>query len=306
MSLDNKKFYYRVYGLNIESEICIPQFTAIDNINEVNIDTKIYYKRASIEIKEAIKNGTKTRFTYNDMWFYVENLAIYRVYDGDKIEVELYDNADLYMVNMYILGTVLGLVLLQKNMVAIHGGAIVINEKGCVFTGDKGAGKSTLTTALRQMGYGFVADDVASINLDGDTSIYPGFAYQKLCEDTMDKLGYNKEEFIPFDAGKHVKYIVPAHEKFVYNEVDFHTLFEISVGDVDEVRAEELVGTEKLQNIIRNIFNVSVLHNSGGIPPTIFKKCMDMCKNIKCFRIIRPKDKFTVDEQIKIIEEILA
>lgn len=48
------------------------------------------------------------------MWFNVENVAIYRVYDEDKIEVDLYENADPYMVNMYILGTVLGLVLLQK------------------------------------------------------------------------------------------------------------------------------------------------------------------------------------------------
>ena len=300
------KFYYRVYGLNIESEICIPEFTTIENPQEVNIDTKIYYKNAGQEIKEAIKNGRRTNFTYNDMWFNVENVAIYHAYDGDKIEVESYENSDPYMVNMYILGTVLGLSILQKNMVAIHGGAIVINNKGCVFTGDKGAGKSTLTTALRKKGYGFVADDVAAINLDANTSIYPGFAYQKLCDDTMEKLGYNKEDFIPFDAGSHIKYIVPAQDSFVDNEVKFDTLFEISVGEVDKVKIEELSGGEKLQNIIRNIFNVSALHYSGGIPPIIFKKCMDIGKSIRCFRIIRPKDKFTVGEQISLIEEILA
>ena len=81
------KFYYRVYGLNIESEICIPEFSTIENPQKVNIDTKIYYKNASEDIKEAIKNGQRTNFTYNDMWFNVENVAIYRAYDGDKIEV---------------------------------------------------------------------------------------------------------------------------------------------------------------------------------------------------------------------------
>ena len=240
------------------------------------------------------------------MWFNVENVAIYRVYDGDKIEVDVYEDADPYMVNIYILGTVLGLSLLQKNMVAIHGGAIVIKNKGCVFTGDKGAGKSTLTTALRKKGHGFIADDVASINLDGDTSIYPGFAYQKLCEDAMEKLGYNKGEFIPFNAGTHIKYIVPAHDKFVDSEVKFDTLFEISVGDVDKVQIEELSGSEKLQNIVSNIFNVSALHYSGGITPIIFKKCIDIGNSIKCFKIVRPKDKFTVEEQISLIENILT
>ena len=61
-----------------------------------------------------------------------------------------------------------------------------------------------------------------------------------------------------------------------------------------------------MQNIGSNIFNVSALHYSGALTPTILKKCIDIGNSIRCFRIIRPKDKFTVDEQISLIEEILA
>lgn len=306
MGSETKKFYYRVYGLNLESEIYIPEFTVIKNPSKKNIDATIKYKNVSKEIKEAIKNGKKSSFTYNDMWFNVDDVAIYSVYGGDKVEIELYENSDPYIVNMYILGTVLGLVLLQRNMIAIHGGAVLINDKGCVFTGDKGAGKSTLTTALRQKGYGFVADDVASINLDEEAKIHPGFGYQKLCEDTMEKLGYNPIDFVPFDAGEHTKYIVPALDKFIDYEVNFKALFEIIVDDIDDVKIEELSGGEKLDNIIKNIFNVAVLGNAGGIPPIIFKKCIDLARYIKCYKIVRPRDKFTVDDQINLIEEVLA
>lgn len=191
-------------------------------------------------------------------------------------------------------------------MVAIHGGAVLINNKGCVFTGNKGAGKSTLTTALRQKGYGFIADDVASINLDEEAKIHPGFGYQKLCEDTMEKLGYNPIDFVPFDAGEHTKYIVPALDKFIDYEVNFKALFEITVDDIDDVKIEELSGSKKLDNIIKNIFNVAVLGNAGGIPPIIFKKCIDLARYIKCYKIVRPRDKFTVDDQINLIEEVLA
>jgi len=283
-----KKFYYRVYGLNLESEIYIPEFTVIKNPSEKNIDATIKYNSVSKEIKEDIKNGKKNSFTHNDMWFNVDDLAIYHVYDGDKVEIELYENSDPYIVNLYILGTVLGLVLLQKNMIAIHGGAVLINDKGCVFTGDKGAGKSTLTTALRQKGYSFIADDVASINLDEEAKIHPGFGYQKLCEDTMEKLGYNPIDFISFDAGEHTKYIVPALDKFIDYEVNFNALFEITVDDIDDVKIEELSGSKKLDKIIKNIFNVAVLGNIGGIPPVIFKKSTDLAKYIKCYKIFRP------------------
>jgi hypothetical protein len=113
--------------------------------------------------------------------------------------IEPYENADNQLIKVYILGSVLGMVLLQNDMVALHGGGIVIDDKGYVFTGDKGAGKSTITTALRQRGYKFVADDVCSIKQGETNKIYPGFGYQKLCDDTMVKLGYNPDDYELFD-----------------------------------------------------------------------------------------------------------
>ena len=43
----------------------------------------------------------------------------------------------------------------------------------------------------------------------------------------------------------------------------------------------------------------------GGITPSCLKKCIEISKQIKFYKIIRPKDKFTVDEQVKALEEIL-
>ena len=99
---------------------------------------------------------------------------------------------------------------------------------------------------------------------------------------------------------------MPALDKFIDYEVSFKALFEITVDDIDDVKIEELSGSKKLDNIIKNIFNVSVLGNAGGIPPIIFNKCIDIARNIKCYKIVRPRDKFTVDDQINLIEEVLA
>lgn len=35
--------------------------------------------------------------------------------------------------------------LIQRNIVAIHGGSVLIDDKAIICTGDTGAGKSTLT-----------------------------------------------------------------------------------------------------------------------------------------------------------------
>ena len=85
--------------------------------------------------------------------------------------------------------------MLQRKMVAIHGGVIEMDNKAVIFTGDRGAGKSTLTTALRRKGYKFISDDVAGIKIDKVPYVMPGFPYQKLCESAMDNFEYDKEKY---------------------------------------------------------------------------------------------------------------
>ena len=68
---------------------------------------------------------------------------------------------------------------------------------------------------------------------------------------------------------------------------------------------EEITGIEKIQRLIKNIFRIEMLQYSGGIHSTYFKKCADISKNIKYYKITRPKDVFSVNEQIKIIEDTI-
>ena len=298
------RYLYRVYGLNIESEIKMPELSKLDK--DSNIDAKINYGTVSDEIKDFIKMGYMANYQKQDMWFNIPDLAIYHITNGNQVIIEPYENADNQLIKVYILGSVLGMVLLQNNMVAIHGGGIVINDKGYVFTGDKGAGKSTITTALRQRGYKFVADDVCSIKQGEINKIHPGFGYQKLCDDTMVKLGYNPDDYEPFRSDFNIKYIVPALDAFVNYEVPFKGVFELTVSDeIENVEIEEITGIEKIQRLIKNIFRIEMLQYSGGIHSTYFKKCADIAKDIKYYKITRPKDVFSVNEQIKVIEDTI-
>lgn len=305
MSISNKKYYYKVYGLNVESEILVPELTILDNDIDKNIDVKIYYKTMPDDINQNVNEGKKAFYNGQYVWFHIDNVGTYLIQNGDTVTIDLCENPDLNILKVYILGSVLGIILLQRNTVAIHGGSIVINNKGCIFTGDKGAGKSTLTTALRQRGYDFVSDDVGAIELIDIPMINPGFGYQKLCEDAMTKLGYDSYEYTPFRSDMNIKYIVPALDNFVSEKVPFKALFEIEQGNTQKVEVVEVTGNEKLQKIIKNIFRVEVLIYSGGVPGDYFKKCIEIAKHIKFYKITRPKNQFTVNEQIDIIENLI-
>lgn len=304
------KYYYRVYGLNIESTIEIPEFEIIDRDlgknSHINIDVKLSYGVVKDEIKEAIEQGRVANYEKLDMWFYIKNLAIFHIYNGDTVVIEPCKDAELKMVKIYVMGSVLGMVLLQKNVVAIHGGGIVIDGKGCIFTGDKGAGKSTITTAFRKKGYKFISDDVCSIDVGEVNTINHGFGYQKICEDAMEKLGYNVDDYVPFRGDLNVnKYIVPAFDEFTKEDVPLEAVFELKVGDVDDVKIEEITGADKINNIIKNIFRIEMLYYSDGISPIYFKKCIKIAKNTKFYKISRPRNVFSVDRQIEIIEDLI-
>ena len=292
---------YKVYGLNIRSEIEIDEFDKLDEILEKNI-VNIRYDKISTEIKDKISEGINIQLFQNKIWFHIDNIATYCISNGNDIKVEVCENADMQVMKIYIMCSCLGFIMLQRNMVAIHGGVIEMNNKAVIFTGDRGAGKSTLTTALREKGYKFISDDVASTKIEKVPYVMPGFPYQKLCESAMDNFEYDKEKYTSFMSDKEVKYIIPAKDEFIYEPKQLSAIVKLTVGDVEEVIIEELRGSEKLNNIIENIYRGEYIKYLGGMNPKYFKQCIDIAKNIRFFKITRPLEKFTVDDQIDLIE----
>lgn len=297
---------YYVYGLNIKSEIEIDEFEKLNEITNKDL-VVIKYSKMNEEIKQLILEGRRIQLSQNKIWFHIDNIATYCITNGNKVEVELCDNADMQLMKVYVMCSCLGFIMLQRKMVAIHGGVIEMDNKAVIFTGDRGAGKSTLTTALRRKGYKFISDDVAGIKIDKVPYVMPGFPYQKLCESAMDKFGYDKEAFTSFMSDKEVKYVVPAKDEFVNEKRELVSIVKLTVGDVDEVTIEELRGSEKLNNIIENIYRGEYIKHLGKMDPIYFKQCVDIAKNIRFFKITRPANQFTVDTQIELIEgEIIS
>jgi hypothetical protein len=63
----------------------------------------------------------------------------------------------------YLLGPVLGLLLRLRGQVCLHASGAVIDGSAHLFLGCEGAGKSTMTAALRQHGHRFLTYDIAPL-----------------------------------------------------------------------------------------------------------------------------------------------
>lgn len=295
-------YLYRVYGLKVESEIEMKELLELSNDKKDECIIKLSYGLVSEKIKSEISLGKVIELTRDSIWFYIKDVATYWIKNGDEVIVEACEGADLHMIKTYLMCSCLGFIMIQREMVAIHGGTVVIGDKAVILTGNRGAGKSTLTTALRLKGYKFISDDVAATSLDNGPIIRPGFPYQKLCEDAMDNMNINKNECTSFMGDRKIKYLVPAHNSFLDSDIRLAGICELTVGDVDKVEVVELNGKEKLTALIRNIYRGEYLGELGGMTPKYFKQCIYIAKNIKLYRITRPKNQFTVDKQMEVIE----
>lgn len=298
-----KKWFYKVYGLIVESNIEIPELLSIDK-NENKVDIKIKKDIIPKDVIEKIPSYSWFKYDVDSMVFTVKNIGSFYIYDGKNIIVQPSENADNQGIKTFILGTSFGMILLQRNKVAIHGGAILIGENAIILTGQSGAGKSTLTNAFRQYKYPFMADDVSStIELQDVIFIEPAYPQQKICRDAMEKMGYRIDDFKLIDEDRE-KYVIPTHESFVKEKRKLQAIFEIEPYDGEVVKIEEISGGEKMKTILRNIYRIEIIA-PHGIPPAYFKKVINIAKNTLVLRIKRPKNQFSVDRQIELIEREL-
>lgn len=304
INIKHNTYYYKIYGLIIKSEIRLEELVELDSHKVNKVDVNISFSNMTDDIKKEIDNGRVRNYERGYIWFNIRDIGIYKIENGENITIECYGDIKLDDIKLYLLGSCLGIVLLEKDKLPIHGGSININNKGIILMGNKGAGKSTLTSALRLKGYNLISDDISVVEKCNGYIIKSGYPRQKLCEDAMSKLGYVKEKFETIIVDNKVKYTIPAEDKFINKDSDLNTIFYLSTGNVENVKCIELKGKEKLEILIENIYRIEVFR-ALGIQSKHIKQYLDIVKQIPMYKIERPKKGFTINEQIKLIENII-
>lgn len=304
-NLSLSRNHYRVYGLNIESEIELPELVSINNVIHEMSDVSISYGSMPEVVKIDIERGQRCKFSKNQIWFCIKETAIYYICNGKTIVVEPYNNYDEEKVRIFLLGSALGMLLIQRNIVAIHGSAIEINGRVVVITGESGSGKSTLAAAFLTKGYAFLADDVSAVTIDKDEEylVNPAYPKQKLCLDAIKKLELNMDKFLMIDTERN-KFSAFINNNFINHSAPLRTVIELSVGDVNIPEINKVQGMDKLRVIIKNIYRTELL-NYIGFDQIFFKSCIDLASKVEVYRIIRPNNGFYVEQQIDLISGIL-
>jgi hypothetical protein len=297
-------FIYKGFGLNILSEIPLPELAVInkENIDKVDI---------TIEMDDLTKQWTeideidKKRFQVreNTVMFEVPNTAIFSVKDGRKITVSPILGVEEEKIRLYILGTCMGTILIQRKILPLHGSAVAINGKVYAFVGESGAGKSTLAAALIKEGYHLLSDDVIPISLsksnDNMPYINPTYPHQKLWEESLNQFGMCTQGLRPlFDREK--KYTIPVHSNFIGESLQLAGVFELVKTDSKSVEIKVIEGLARFQMIYMHTYR-NFLIPRLGLMEWHFNESAKIINQIEVFKLIRPDSGFSANNMVSLI-----
>ncbi|HEU4769347.1 MAG TPA: hypothetical protein VFS77_18410 [Pyrinomonadaceae bacterium] len=89
----------------------------------------------------------------------------------------------------YLLGPIMGFVLLLRGFVSLHACAVAINDRAIAIVGPAGSGKSTTAAAFAELGYAILAEDVVTLRDRGDEFlVQPGYPSIRLWPSSVEAL----------------------------------------------------------------------------------------------------------------------
>jgi len=179
---------YRICGLSVASDIVLPGLIAgrADSLPEVTIRRGVVPQA----LPDASTMGPTWQIAGKQFLLSVPNVARFLLKDGDQIVFAPESEASAEDVPIFVLGTVFGILLHQRERIVLHASAVEVNGRAVVFCGASGAGKSTLAAALAGRGYRLLTDDVCAITFPGNAApiVHPDGRQLKLWARTIEKL----------------------------------------------------------------------------------------------------------------------
>ncbi|MCR8871001.1 aldolase [Peribacillus frigoritolerans] len=296
---------YRAFGLNLFSQIPLPEVPRL-GISKDMSDVEIEYGDLS-ELWEKQVLLPKQKYVVEDhmVMFEVPGIAIFKIQEGKKITVSPISNSDEDHIRLYILGTCMGIILLQKKVLPLHGSAIDINGKAYAFIGDSGAGKSTLAAAFLKEGFQLLSDDVIPVSLSKDNRpfITPSYPQQKLWQESLQVFGIEKKDYQPLFE-RETKFSVPVTSSFTNKPLPLSSVFELVKTEHGEVTLQKINQLERFRTLFCHTYR-NFLVPRLGLMEWHFMESVNILNKIHMYQLHRPNTGFTVNNLVSQILEYI-
>lgn len=157
--------FYCVSGLSVRSDIDLPGLITAGADRDPP-DVTVRQHPVPIALEGATSRGPTWEIAGDQVLMRIPGVARFLLRAGRDIAFDAEDGTPPSDIAIFIIGTVFGILLHQREHIVLHASAVRVGDKAVLFCGPSGAGKSTIAAALVQRGYPLLNDDVCAIGLD--------------------------------------------------------------------------------------------------------------------------------------------
>ena len=295
-------YLYQAFSLNIVSELYFPELQGPFDEASLAHDVVIRFGAVSPEgLDEPVVKSLFYQTNPRALWLDVPNVARFLVTDGQCITIDAYPGVDEESIRLFLLGSCMGALLMQRDLFLLHGNGIKVGDVCVSFVGRSGAGKSTLSGAFFKRGYPVLADDICAISRSGD--VIPSFPQIKLWHDAAKKLDISTKGLRKIRHGIE-NFAVPLGDQFHERALPLKVVYHLHSHNQDEFSFNDMVGMKKLTPLQNNSYR---MHYLKGFDKTKahLAHCGRIASQIALVTIKRPDTGFQLDKLVDLIESDL-
>ncbi len=300
--IEKSSFTYRLFGLNISSEIECPE------IPQTKGDPDVF----------ILLNKIPSHFVTNEPYLYfwqttteyfylgIRDLAKYLVINGNQIIIETAHKFDPVALRIFLLGTVFGALLHQRNLFPLHASVVRKNRLTIGFAGKQGIGKSTIAACFVKHGYTLLTDDVCPMTITKDLIpfVQPGYPIIKLSKNSISLLHYenhSEREFHHRTQKYRCQVTAFSHTTSQLNVLVILTHCDHTICS----SITPLHGSNKVRALLENTYRLEQIHQMGKSLPH-FRYCTDIARNVILFEMKINRERLDPTTMFQLIEKTAA
>lgn len=281
---------YAIFGGRLRSEVPLPELPSIESDEPDWI-----FRRATGPLPESIFLGDDRvdaeirvrcgrlnggfRLAFDDTGTFDISKG------GREIEWTPGTSSVMELVRADLLGGVFSVALHLRGLLCLHASAVGIGDTALAFLANKGAGKSTLATALVNSGATLITDDMLPVDPRAPVMAWPSLPAVRLLHDSASHLRYASGQTHPATHKYHVN-ALPPHQVEL-RRLRLGAIYELAPtsGDTGAPSAERtpVTGTAALGVLLRH-------HRAGtAIGATestnLLVRASDIVRTVPVFRL---------------------
>lgn len=288
---------YHAFGMDIQSDISLKGLLPNPSASAVDV-----YVRAEKLCDKWGSRSAQDMFVYGEkeIMFQIEGVGVFSIRSGREIGYERAEGATDAYIRLYVMGSCLGLILMQREILPMHGSALYMQHMGIIITGDSGAGKSTTAAAFMKQGARLLSDDVIPVHWKETAPlIFPAYPQQKMWLNSLEQFGQTIEGLEQV-VEREEKFNIPVYEHFYNRPAPMHAIVELVPADTEEITLIEVTGLAKLELLYRNTYRQFVIE-PAGFSFWHFRALSAVAGRIPVYTLRRPVSRFSADEVVEAV-----